>query len=199
MCAHRRVPPRHELRPEHLHRQPSAAASPGHACRHAAAGGSRGRRKGHRFLQDEAGAVLVAGTGWGILEQRKGVQEGRGPSPVRVPANNSTLDTRTRTQTHQKLRHGMPRQDHRPLDTVIKDLLHDGFIPSFCTACYRKVCPWRLRNQKKGKGGRNHQTRTHNHLIHVCLQYTYIHASTRATCYPRTYAHERRDGRGRPL
>lgn len=30
-------------------------------------------------------------------------------------------------------------QDHRPLDTVIKDLLHDGFIPSFCTACYRKV------------------------------------------------------------
>lgn len=33
------------------------------------------------------------------------------------------------------------KQDHRPLDTVIKDLLHDGFIPSFCTACYRKVRP----------------------------------------------------------
>jgi 2-iminoacetate synthase len=29
-------------------------------------------------------------------------------------------------------------QDHRPLDTVVRDLLDDGFIPSFCTACYRK-------------------------------------------------------------
>ena len=26
--------------------------------------------------------------------------------------------------------------------TVIKDLMEDGFIPSFCTACYRKVRTW---------------------------------------------------------
>ena len=26
----------------------------------------------------------------------------------------------------------------RPLDTIIWELLEDGFIPSFCTACYRK-------------------------------------------------------------
>ena len=28
--------------------------------------------------------------------------------------------------------------DLRPLDTIIRELLEDGFIPSFCTACYRK-------------------------------------------------------------
>ena len=27
--------------------------------------------------------------------------------------------------------------DHRPLDEVIRDILNLGFIPSFCTACYR--------------------------------------------------------------
>jgi 2-iminoacetate synthase len=29
-------------------------------------------------------------------------------------------------------------QDLRSLDAVVKDLLDDGFMPSFCTACYRK-------------------------------------------------------------
>jgi 2-iminoacetate synthase len=28
--------------------------------------------------------------------------------------------------------------DERPLDEVVKQLLLDGFVPSFCTACYRK-------------------------------------------------------------
>lgn len=28
--------------------------------------------------------------------------------------------------------------DMRPLDSIIRELLQDGFIPSFCTACYRK-------------------------------------------------------------
>jgi len=27
--------------------------------------------------------------------------------------------------------------DVRPLDVVIRELLQDGYIPSFCTACYR--------------------------------------------------------------
>ncbi len=27
--------------------------------------------------------------------------------------------------------------DIRPLDTVVRELLVDGYIPSFCTACYR--------------------------------------------------------------
>jgi 2-iminoacetate synthase len=27
--------------------------------------------------------------------------------------------------------------DTRPLDTVMQELLHDGYLPSFCTACYR--------------------------------------------------------------
>jgi 2-iminoacetate synthase len=27
--------------------------------------------------------------------------------------------------------------DHRPLDEIIRELLTDGYIPSFCTACYR--------------------------------------------------------------
>jgi 2-iminoacetate synthase len=27
--------------------------------------------------------------------------------------------------------------DIRPLDTVMRELLTDGYIPSFCTACYR--------------------------------------------------------------
>jgi 2-iminoacetate synthase len=27
--------------------------------------------------------------------------------------------------------------DHRSLDEIIRDLLPDGYIPSFCTACYR--------------------------------------------------------------
>lgn len=29
-------------------------------------------------------------------------------------------------------------QDERSLDEVIKDIIEDGFLPSFCTACYRK-------------------------------------------------------------
>jgi 2-iminoacetate synthase len=29
-------------------------------------------------------------------------------------------------------------QDERSLDEVIKDVMEDGFLPSFCTACYRK-------------------------------------------------------------
>ncbi len=28
--------------------------------------------------------------------------------------------------------------DHRPLDEVIKDVLQQGYIPSFCTGCYRR-------------------------------------------------------------
>lgn len=43
------------------------------------------------------------------------------------------------TEEYQLKRGQFSLQDHRPLDTVIKDLLNDGFIPSFCTACYRKV------------------------------------------------------------
>jgi 2-iminoacetate synthase len=27
--------------------------------------------------------------------------------------------------------------DIRPLDTIMRDLLRDGYVPSFCTACYR--------------------------------------------------------------
>ena len=27
--------------------------------------------------------------------------------------------------------------DTRPLDTVMRELLNDGYVPSFCTACYR--------------------------------------------------------------
>ncbi|KAM3573620.1 hypothetical protein VYU27_004411 [Nannochloropsis oceanica] len=42
------------------------------------------------------------------------------------------------TDEYKRRRGQFSLQDHRPLDTVIKDLLHDGFIPSFCTACYRK-------------------------------------------------------------
>lgn len=28
-------------------------------------------------------------------------------------------------------------QDHRPLDEVVRDLMKGGFVPSWCTACYR--------------------------------------------------------------
>jgi 2-iminoacetate synthase len=28
--------------------------------------------------------------------------------------------------------------DHRPMDEVVQELLTDGYIPSFCTACYRR-------------------------------------------------------------
>ena len=28
--------------------------------------------------------------------------------------------------------------DHRPLDEVIRDVLQHGYIPSFCTGCYRQ-------------------------------------------------------------
>ena len=27
--------------------------------------------------------------------------------------------------------------DHRPIDEVVQDLIHLGYIPSFCTGCYR--------------------------------------------------------------
>ncbi|OHT02744.1 Fe-hydrogenase assembly protein [Tritrichomonas foetus] len=27
--------------------------------------------------------------------------------------------------------------DHRPLDDVVRDLMNDGYVPSWCTACYR--------------------------------------------------------------
>lgn len=27
--------------------------------------------------------------------------------------------------------------DHRPLDSVVSDLMQQGFVPSWCTACYR--------------------------------------------------------------
>ncbi|EKU21823.1 Fe-Fe hydrogenase maturation protein [Nannochloropsis gaditana CCMP526] len=70
-----------------------------------------------------------------------GYRAGR-PAKSQLPPP-ATLDASRKEEEEDteeyKLRRGQfCLQDHRPLDTVIKDLLHDGFIPSFCTACYRK-------------------------------------------------------------
>ena len=41
------------------------------------------------------------------------------------------------TPTQQREREQFELGDIRPLDAVMRELLQDGYIPSFCTACYR--------------------------------------------------------------
>lgn len=33
--------------------------------------------------------------------------------------------------------------DHRPVNDIVVDLMKEGYVPSWCTACYRKGEPGR--------------------------------------------------------
>eukprot|EP00184_Porphyridium_aerugineum_P004987 CAMPEP_0184708202 /NCGR_PEP_ID=MMETSP0313-20130426/37638_1 /TAXON_ID=2792 /ORGANISM="Porphyridium aerugineum, Strain SAG 1380-2" /LENGTH=567 /DNA_ID=CAMNT_0027169785 /DNA_START=803 /DNA_END=2506 /DNA_ORIENTATION=- len=41
-------------------------------------------------------------------------------------------------EEHKDMMAQFTLQDHRPMDKIVQDLMKDGFVPSWCTACYRK-------------------------------------------------------------
>jgi 2-iminoacetate synthase len=57
---------------------------------------------------------------------------------TRAAASSSAATPRPATPTHQVLENEQfELGDVRSLDDVIKELVVDGYMPSFCTACYR--------------------------------------------------------------